>query len=84
MSANLYAICNNTDTYIGLQLASVNCQLAFTSHELSQALENIYTRADVVIINNSLAKENAGILKKYHENNKKILFITIPDPQEVV
>ena len=82
MPANLYAICNNPDTHIGLQLASVNSQLAYTSHELSQALESINANADIVILNSSLAKENAHVLEKHRENNKKILFITIPDPQE--
>ena len=82
MSANLYAICNNPDTYIGLKLASVNSQLVYTPHELSQALESIYDKADIVMLNSSLAKDNAHILEKYRENNQSILFITIPDPKE--
>ena len=81
MSTNLYAICNNPDTHMGLQLASVNSQLAYTSQELSLALDNIYSRADVLILNASLAKENAHVLDKYRESNKKIIFITIPDPE---
>ena len=81
MSANLYAICNNPDTYMGLQLASVSSQMAYSAHELSQALENINSNADVVILNTSLAKENTHILEKYRDSNKGILFITIPDPQ---